>query len=77
MYKVLNETLSEKATKDFDYIDGAAFARLFWNRTFIVPDSMKIRLDEKGERTPPMIVEDLNGATGLFDVSAIYRQARN
>ena len=73
---MLNKTLSEKATKDFDYTDGAAFARLFWNRTFSVPDLMKIHLDEKGERTPPMIVEDLNITTGFFDVSAIYEQSK-
>ncbi|OQV14159.1 hypothetical protein BV898_11631 [Hypsibius exemplaris] len=63
--QVLNETLANDPA--FDFQDGARFARLFWNRTFHFPFS-EVRLDEKGERIPPMIIEDLDPETGQLQV---------
>lgn len=53
---------------NFDFKNGREFTRRFCNHSWFVNGS-EVFIDEAGERGVTLLVRDLNGSTGTFEVN--------
>jgi hypothetical protein len=60
--------------ENFDYRNGTALARLFFNRSFIVDDE-EFYIDQFGQRQIKWWSSYFDSSSGLFEVKCFFRNA--